>query len=570
MWSCIHPNEPAFKGKLVDGKCLPLLEEYAQPIFIPDVDGDRGWEQLASQAYSFTSALGVWVSRECRDAGLRLACHFTYKMCNNDMQIVPPCLSLCLEMQTECAEALAESGKSVPPCVDAIFPNVSCNAGSEAKVAYSEADCPYPTVFSASPSHAQDPGGDPTSVCKLPCPSAFFSDAQWDGLFLIIYIFTPISLVLTLFYIVTSFLHPKTRRYPSNLLPILATSSLPVTIALMFGVLAGGVEKVLCSADGDYEEIGVGEAGGLACVLQGTLILYGGLSTGLWWPTLGFNLVLLVVVQVKQENLKKLQVWYHVYSWGIPVVLTIIPLAANKIRAAPTVPYCFIYDQDNDWWIYGCFYILYIITWVIGSACLVTVLISIFVRTYQFNKHGNMPLPQFIRILVVLFVYWSTSLILIVFRFYYSAVTDDIKQAAEEQVFCSAFTGTECELEDPPSYELSVLLTLALCCLGFCIFLAVGSTKRMYKYWRSLFWGVANAANNKERMQALREHIQSREWTRQRTLRRSRGMPNSRKNTTSSRDLSKPSSLSSSYEQEEAEEEHSSSSSSSSSSSREE
>ncbi|KAL6052268.1 hypothetical protein QOT17_018670 [Balamuthia mandrillaris] len=521
---CIHPNNSSFRRENVDAKCLPLLEEQAQPIFIPEDGSEAGWEQLATQAHTFTSALGVWVSQECRDAGLKLACHFTYRVCGNDSQI-PPCLSVCLAMHTKCAEALAESGKSVPPCIDAIFPNASCNVGSDAKVAYSEADCPYPTVFSASPSHALDPGGNPTSVCKLPCPSAFFSDAQWDGLFFIVYITCPISLVLTLLYVVTSFMYPKTRRYPANLIPILATSSLPITVGMMFGVFAGGVENVLCSEDGDFQEIGVGEAGGLACVLQGVLILYGGLATGLWWPTLGLNLVLLVVVQVKQETLKKFEIWYHLYSWGVPVVLTIIPLAANKLTAPPTVPYCFVYDQDNDWWVYGCFYILFIATWVFGSACLIIVLISIFMRTYQFNEHGNMPLTQFIRILILLFVYWSTSLILIVFRFYYSAVTDDIKHATKEQIYCSAFTGTDCELKgDHPSYTLSVFMTLAMSCLGFCIFLAVGSTKRMYKYWMSLLWSVVRADNNEARKQAFKEHTQNREWTRRRTLTRTRGL----------------------------------------------
>jgi hypothetical protein len=43
-------------------------------------------------------------------------------------------------------------------------------------VAYSQADCPYPTEFTTD---GADPN-DPSTLCVLTCPSTMFTSEDWD------------------------------------------------------------------------------------------------------------------------------------------------------------------------------------------------------------------------------------------------------------------------------------------------------------------------------------------------------------------------------------------------------
>ncbi|KAL6062437.1 hypothetical protein QOT17_012227 [Balamuthia mandrillaris] len=78
---CVYLEESLWDQ--VDQKCLPLLLGQGQAVYLPT---GVSWEALEAQVYPYTSALGVWVSEECRQAGLKLACHFIYKTCSNDSQ----------------------------------------------------------------------------------------------------------------------------------------------------------------------------------------------------------------------------------------------------------------------------------------------------------------------------------------------------------------------------------------------------------------------------------------------------------------------------------------------------
>ncbi len=44
-------------------------------------------------------------------------------------------------------------------------------------VAYSQADCPYPTEFTTD---GADPN-DPSTLCVLTCPSTMFTSEDWDA-----------------------------------------------------------------------------------------------------------------------------------------------------------------------------------------------------------------------------------------------------------------------------------------------------------------------------------------------------------------------------------------------------
>ncbi|KAL6055994.1 hypothetical protein QOT17_016411 [Balamuthia mandrillaris] len=490
----------------IDPKCLPLLLDQNQPIYIP---ANQTLADLTEQASASTIYLGVWVPPACRDAALLLACHYSYKICNGS-SAVSPCLSLCNSMSAECTEYFESVGRAnmIPPCTTFLFPNSSCNPGSTAKVGYSQADCPYPTVY--NPDITDD-------FCALPCPGTIYTEEQWDALYSVMTLFGAISLVASTFYVVTSFLNPDTRRFPVNVLNFLTLSTVPVSLGLVFGVFAGGSENIICSDKGEYQGVGRGDAGGLACVLQGILLVFGGLCVACWWTIAAFNLVMLIVVQVSRDKLHKFEKWYHIIGWTLPVLLTIIPLAAKKIQASPTVSWCFIYDEDTDWWIYGNFYILFIGSWLFGSLLILGVVITILRRSYQFDKKGNLPFRVVIRLLVMMCLFWGLTAFQIAYRFYGSAIKDDITEALEEQVVCSASTGTECELKEKPNFGFLLWTVLVMTNLGAFAFLTIGCTKTTFNFWRGLIKDLWRAKGRSNKIQVWRNYTITRDRARSRS-----------------------------------------------------
>ncbi|KAL6069883.1 G-protein coupled receptor Fz Smo [Balamuthia mandrillaris] len=509
--TCISLDDEQLLAK-VDPKCKSLLQDQGLPLFLSE---GQTLEGIAAQVRTYTASLGVWVPVGCRDAGLRMACHYFYLACNETTQTsIFPCIDLCHNMTNECVEYLESVGKAnmLPPC---IFPETNCALGSDAKVPYTQLDCPYPTEFHGSLEeaiHTQYPA----QLCSLPCPGPVYTDEQWDALFLIMDIFSTISFLLGAFFVFTAFFNPITRQFPANLLPILAATSIPPTLGLMFGMFAGGARELLCSEDGEYLGMEVGGGESVGCILQGAMITFGGLAASFWWFIVGLNFVLLLVVQVKKDKLAKLEPWYHLFGWGAAVVLTIIPMAAKKIGASPTIGWCFIYDPDTDWWMYGCFYIWFIAAWLFGSFLMIGVLVALAFRTFEFSWRKD--LQYFVRVLLLLCLYWLLGAFQIAYRIYGSVIKEDVQDAIENQIRCSAFTGTECELEETPSFGFLVVVTLNLACVGTTAFLALGFTKPTFTFWRSLVVGLIRAEGMSGKLLVLKAHHNKREYERARSM----------------------------------------------------
>ncbi|KAL6070347.1 hypothetical protein QOT17_006885 [Balamuthia mandrillaris] len=517
--SCLALNKTndALLSQL-DPKCVPLLLSSSNSIFLPS---SQTLENLLQQSLSFTRRLGVALPSSCRDASLRLSCHFVYKQCDEEeaVMVLSPCISVCEGMREECEEFFVATGNEdqLMACNTVLFPAPPiCNNGSNEQlhVPYSQLDCPYPTVYRST--NEDDALQDPSQVCTLPCPGPIYTEEQWDIVFTIMTLFGGISLVLSCFYVATAFLNAETRKFPANLLPILAAATIPISVGLLFGLFAGGdMRNVLCSDDGTaYQGVGEGEAGGLACVLQGSLMAFGGLLVACWWSIIGLNLMLLIVFQLERSKLNKLVPWYHGVAWTIPLILTIIPLAAKKIAAAPTYPWCFIYDEDTDMWMYGCFYIWFIASWLFGSIMILVVLQYIYRRSYQFNTKGNMPLRHFIHLLMLLISFWVFTSFQIAYRFYGTGIKDDIQEAIEEQIRCSAETGTECELSEKPNYGLLVWCVFLVSNMGSVAFSTIGCTKSTLNFWKGLLTDMKNAKGSSHRLQVMKNYIKTRDHAR--------------------------------------------------------
>jgi hypothetical protein len=88
-----------------------------------------------------------------------------------------------------------------------------------------------------------------------------------------------------------------------------------------------------------------------------------------------------------------------------------------------------------------------------------------------------MKLEQIVRLVLLLAAYWAILLFPLIFRVYVQIVGDDVSDATEDQVRCSAITGSHCELSERLNYGLWFLHSLDIAGHGCIIFLFMGTSK---------------------------------------------------------------------------------------------
>jgi hypothetical protein len=115
--------------------------------------------------------------------------------------------------------------------------------------------------------------------------------------------------------------------------------------------------------------------------------LWGGLSTSCWWLLIAVYLFLAVnVIPVtKIQGVKPyLTPVFHCIGWGVPALLTLIPLAATKFGYSGQYLWCF-FTEEHELWELGCFYVPVLIIISIGTtvilvSCVKIVVLSFYMR----------------------------------------------------------------------------------------------------------------------------------------------------------------------------------------------
>ncbi|KAL6056464.1 Nuclear receptor ROR-alpha A-like, variant 2 [Balamuthia mandrillaris] len=336
----------------------------------------------------------------CNNRYLMLACATHLRPCEtvpsttNDGETVAvplliprqPCRSLCLEYRSEKCIALTDSldipignGLYYPP--GNIAPPVSCFNETEFGVPYflegnvtvpldrfslhdlpeemagmenftlscnemsaesMELSCEYPLALDAD-----------NQRCSFKCPLPSYSDEQYDNIKVLQLTFGWLSWVGSLLVALSYGLHPSLRSFPANLILMTALGTNIATFAIILPTFATH-ETTWCGIDGSYifpsVYAGVDEivmtfntnellAKSHLCSFQGFVLMFGFLSTTMWWVIISFNMFLTVYFGKKLPTSRMwvvgLQVTFHVVGWVVPFVLTLIPTAADRMAFGP-------------------------------------------------------------------------------------------------------------------------------------------------------------------------------------------------------------------------------------------
>ncbi|KAL6053590.1 G-protein coupled receptor Fz Smo, variant 2 [Balamuthia mandrillaris] len=205
-------------------------------------------------------------------------------------------------------------------------------------------DCVYPLVQASE---------NPVR-CGLECPLPSLDDEQYDAVKVLQSVLGWLSWATSLFMAVTYTIDPKLRRWPSNLITMVALSAHMAAWAIVFPSFVGH-ENVWCSFNGDvavpYMTVIYDPDAPLAeqsyqvewdamfknpvCTLQGGLLMFGFLAGTCWWALIAFNMVLQLYFKEKLPQSKKFTRWqqftFHTIGWGLPLICAFVCMVADRI-----------------------------------------------------------------------------------------------------------------------------------------------------------------------------------------------------------------------------------------------
>jgi len=179
--------------------------------------------------------------------------------------------------------------------------------------------------------------------------------------------------------------------------------------------------------------------------------------------------------------IRKWHIPYHFLAWGFPLCAVITGLGGTAYGAVSGIPWCFL--RDSEWWSWGLFYIPVAVMLILGTVAM-TFSVYRFIRVrFRFLGRSGESVEQVVRLLLLLLVYWMVLLYPWGFRIYSRVIQDDLAAAFEQQILCSASTGTECELPTRLNIGSWYLVQIAFGAGGYAMFICCCSSEVIRLWW---------------------------------------------------------------------------------------
>eukprot|EP01121_Diplochlamys_sp_Union-15-3_P016615 TRINITY_DN5690_c0_g2_i3.p1 TRINITY_DN5690_c0_g2~~TRINITY_DN5690_c0_g2_i3.p1 ORF type:complete len:262 (-),score=-4.66 TRINITY_DN5690_c0_g2_i3:87-872(-) len=105
----------------------------------------------------------------------------------------------------------------------------------------------------------------------------------------------------------------------------------------------------------------------VSCVLQGFFLTYIGNVTILWFLFIALDVYITIVLVKNVIYQRRLQIWFHIIAWGLPIILASIPLIRREYSNRQL--WCWISDHNGGLWEFLCFYGPMALIAIIASYC---------------------------------------------------------------------------------------------------------------------------------------------------------------------------------------------------------
>ncbi|KAL6045502.1 Frizzled/Smoothened membrane region [Balamuthia mandrillaris] len=517
--------------------------EAGMQIFVPE---NRTWEEIRGGVISFTGGNGATsIPQACQISSVDMACRTYIRPCVVDpvtnetiVHPVQPCRDICQAFTEACASTWERFGAPLGyglffPGGDAQLPmdcgeidpatNASFYQNTTYRVATgAEADesvvaqCggAQRTVNASACVSPLVPASENSVRCGFECPLPSLDDEQYHAVKVLQSVLGWLSWITSLFLVVTYAIDPKLRRWPSNLITMVALSAHMAAWAIIFPSFVGH-ENVWCSLNGDvavpdmtvtYDPDAslTGQSYQVewdlafkspVCTLQGGLLMFGFLAGTCWWALIALNMFLQLFFKERLPNSNKFTRWqqfaFHTIGWGLPLICAFVCMVADRIAFASAATFCFVSNEDDA---------VYLGIFWLAPVCLLLVLGLVFFVCsiarilYLGIKEGSCKKLMFMyyRIALFVFVFLAVYCFIFAYSIQVEANEDTIKEGYNDYYVCLIYEKPieGCSLsQDVTNYGLVLIRSIGYSGLGLFLFLTFMTLdwRRVYsRLWQSM------------------------------------------------------------------------------------
>ncbi|XP_052085456.1 smoothened homolog [Mytilus californianus] len=187
--------------------------------------------------------------------------------------------------------------------------------------------------------------------CGVQCQNPLYTDKEHDQVHAIIAVFGSICLVCTLFTVLTFLIDWKnSKKYPALILFFINICFFLSSIGWMAQFSGGARTDIVCKSDGTIREGGPLTGETASCTFVFILVYYFFMAGAVWFVMLAYAWHLTFkALGTPRDDLSNKTSYFHLASWSIPLVLTIVSLAVSEIDGDSVSGICMIGYQNKGY-----------------------------------------------------------------------------------------------------------------------------------------------------------------------------------------------------------------------------
>eukprot|EP00026_Physarum_polycephalum_P002509 Phypoly_transcript_02516.p1 GENE.Phypoly_transcript_02516~~Phypoly_transcript_02516.p1 ORF type:complete len:784 (+),score=67.50 Phypoly_transcript_02516:366-2717(+) len=471
----------------------PVIFPACQMVYVPEFNETVAVGDLICKDLCYTAF------NECKVFLDTANAPYLYPQCDKadlqDLYVPGPYFDMTL--QTLCPKDAPCYNVTVPvKCYDGLFPLDPYAPWTIPKIT----DCNASTQIGLK----THPGpNDP--LCGLKCPDASYTDQEWRKLVNLTQAGAAISLACMAFLIISYLVKYDKRKFPAtmHLHEFVATSMFSISFLL------GGShpeKNVWCYDEGTYAT----QSNVPLCGVQGFFFIFFGIALAAWCAVIAFTMFYAIVLRRTKDAIKhlhKLNVFFILFGWGIPLVFAIAAVASKKIGYGPPLAWCFIKFEGQGYGsVFSSDYPLFYIpvgVLFLGILLLFWITIAAIINVYRqrtASSESRVFIVAQIRVLTFIFVIFAICFTIFEWRFQIEGRNRkfNLAQVGIRWTYCKIkvllqyadANPLDCPSEHNPArvdYAHTAFESFLLSGIGLLISIAFGSDPGIYKHWGKIF-----------------------------------------------------------------------------------
>uniref|UniRef100_A0AC35UI56 G_PROTEIN_RECEP_F2_4 domain-containing protein n=1 Tax=Rhabditophanes sp. KR3021 TaxID=114890 RepID=A0AC35UI56_9BILA len=219
-----------------------------------------------------------------------------------------------------------------------VYPVIGINELEQKRFDKCQCSCQSPFIFTDDKSQKILN----ISSCSYGCYAELPKQETKDFVNTWITVWASICFILSLFTILTFFIEMERFQYPERPIFFFAFCQLMVSIGFLIRIYFGH-EEIACTGD----LIRIGNHTLSPCLLVFILTYFFGMAASAWWVILCLSWLLAAAPKWANESIASYAPLYHLFSWFIPAVQTLLVMLLNAIDGDPISGLCFVGNTNS-------------------------------------------------------------------------------------------------------------------------------------------------------------------------------------------------------------------------------